>query len=53
MDAYMRENKIEGVASVVKIPVETTAPAEEAVATTKGEAGPKAKEPRSGKAKTS
>ena len=53
MDAYMRENKIEGVASVVKIPGEGEAPAEEAVAATQEEAAPKAKEPRSGKAKAS
>ena len=53
MDTYMRENKIEGVASVVKIPVEGGAQAEEAVAATKEEAAPKTKEPRSGKAKAS
>ena len=53
MDTYMRENKIEGVASVVKIPVEGGAPVEEAVAATKEEAAPKTKEPRSGKAKAS
>nr|WP_315238505.1 hypothetical protein [uncultured Albidiferax sp.] len=53
MDAYMRENKIEGVASVVKIPVEGEAPAEEAVAATKEETAPKTKEARSGKAKAS
>jgi len=53
MDAYMRENKIEGVASVVKIPVAGAAPAEEATAAAKEEAAPKAKEPRGSKAKAS
>lgn len=53
MDTYMRENKIEGVPSVVKIPVEGGATTEEAVAATKEEAVPKTKEPRSGKAKAS
>ena len=50
MDAYMRENKIEGVASVVKLPVDGEAPAEEAVAASKEEAPSKAKEPRKAKA---
>jgi hypothetical protein len=53
MDAYMRENKIEGVASVVKIPSATPPVDEEAVAASKEEAAPKAKEARSGKAKAS
>lgn len=53
MDTYMRENKIEGVASVVKIPVEGGAAIEEAIAATKEEAAPKTKEPRSSKAKAS
>jgi len=53
MDTYMRENKIEGVASVVKVPVDGAAPVEEAVASTKEKAAPEAKEPRSGKAKAS
>jgi hypothetical protein len=40
MDAYMRENKIEGVASVVKpvLPEGSPPPAEEAVATSKDKA---------------
>ncbi len=50
MDAYMRENKIEGVASVVKTPPATPPADAEAVAASKEEAAPKAKEPRSGKA---
>jgi alpha-beta hydrolase superfamily lysophospholipase len=54
MDTYMRENKIEGVASVVKIPVATPPGGEEAVATTKEEAPPaKAKEAHGSKAKSS
>lgn len=53
MDAYMRENKIEGVASVVKIPAEGETPTQEAVATTKEDAAPRAKEPRNAKAKAS
>ena len=53
MDTYMRENKIEGVASVVKIPSATPPADEEAVTASKEEAAPKAKEARSGKAKAS
>lgn len=52
MDTYMRDNKIEGIASVIKIPVEGEPPTEEAVAT-KEDAAPKAKEPRSSKSKAS
>jgi hypothetical protein len=54
MDAYMRENKIEGAASVVKIPVDGEQPAaDQAVAATKEKPTSDAKEARSGKAKAS
>jgi hypothetical protein len=54
MDAYMRENKIEGTPSVVKIPAEGEQPvADQAVATTKEKPTSDAKEARGTKAKAS
>ncbi|WP_394788127.1 hypothetical protein [Rhodoferax sp.] len=54
MDAYMRENKIDGIASTVKTPTDGDQPQEEAVATSKDKsAAPEAKEPRTSKAKAS
>jgi len=54
MDAYMRENKIEGSPSVVKIPSEgEQAPTEEAVASSKEKPAATTKEARGTKAKAS
>jgi hypothetical protein len=54
MDAYMRENKIEGAPSVVKIPVDGEQPvADQAVAATKDKPASDAKEARGTKAKAS
>ena len=53
MDVYMRENKVEGVPSVVKIPADGEQPQEQTTASGKEKPAPEAKEGRTGKAKAS